>query len=185
MNEMNNTSSDLRVDLVIDDVVARMAGCAAGEPALTRLSSDEAIIVELSRLGDIDWPADEVGDRIAMSVAAAVGRIRIRVQAFPKSWPATGVAVSCPTGRDCFVETADVNGADYGNNTIEATRDDGHIWTSLGTPMVPAAGWCSPTCTVPAELRARTAALQGHLRCGAVVRGTSGAGSRSRCAPGH
>lgn len=102
MNEMNNTSSDLRVDLVIDDVAARMAGCAAGEPALTRLSSDEAIIVELSRLGDIDWPADEVGDRIAMSVAAAVGRIRIRVQAFPKSWPANGRRRQLPYGTRLF-----------------------------------------------------------------------------------
>ena len=70
----------------------------------------------------------------------ASGRIRIRIQAFPKSWPTTGVNVSCPTGRDCFLEIADVNGGGgYGNNTIEATRDDGHTWTSLGTPMVPGA----------------------------------------------
>jgi hypothetical protein len=88
----------------------------------------------------------------------------------PVTKPSDGVDwVSCPTTQHCV---ADIFGGNNSKTFIYS--DDG-----------------SPTCTVPAELWARTAALQGHLRCGAVVRGTSGAGgtgstgSRSRCAPGH
>jgi hypothetical protein len=63
------------VDLLIDRVVARRrAPGAAEDPVPGRLSPDEALLAELARLGGIDWPADEAGDRIAMGVAAAAGQ---------------------------------------------------------------------------------------------------------------
>ncbi len=67
---MYSDNSDLRLDVAIDNVVARrMAGDAVPDPA--SVSPDEALIAELSRLSEIDWPTDEAGDRIAMSVGAA------------------------------------------------------------------------------------------------------------------
>jgi hypothetical protein len=78
MTDMDGNGADLRVDLLIDGAVARRraagAAGAAGDPVPGRLSPDEALLVELARLGEIDWPADEAGDRIAMHVAAAAGR---------------------------------------------------------------------------------------------------------------
>lgn len=75
MDQMNSSTGDLGVDRMIDDVLARQAaGSDRGEPASARLSSDEALIVELLALGEIDWPADEVGDRITRGVAAAAGQ---------------------------------------------------------------------------------------------------------------
>jgi hypothetical protein len=69
---MYSDSGDLHLDVAIDNVVARrMAGDAVADPA--SVGPDEALIAELSRLSEIDWPADEAGDRIAMSVAAAAG----------------------------------------------------------------------------------------------------------------
>jgi hypothetical protein len=75
MTDMESNRADLRVDLLIDRVAARRrAAGTAGDPVPGRLGPDEALLVELARLGEIDWPADEAGDRIAMSVAAAAGR---------------------------------------------------------------------------------------------------------------
>lgn len=75
MTDMDSNRADLRVDLLIDRVAARRrAAGTAWDPAPGRLGPDEALLVELARLGEIDWPADEAGDRIAMSVAAAAGQ---------------------------------------------------------------------------------------------------------------
>jgi hypothetical protein len=79
MTDMEGNSADprvdLRVDLLIDRVVSRRRAVgAAGDPVPGGLSPDEALLAELSRLGEIDWPADETGDRIAMRVAAATGQ---------------------------------------------------------------------------------------------------------------
>lgn len=145
---MNGASGDLRVDLVIDDMVARRAAGRAAAPAHARPGSAEALIAELAELGGIDRPADEVGDRIAMGFnngrlawisAAPTGRTTIRVDAFPKDWPAFGVALSCATGTDCFLETSDISGSTYSSTTIEVTRDGGLTWSSLGPPIAPGA----------------------------------------------
>jgi hypothetical protein len=64
VSEMNGTSEDLRVDLVIDDVIAGRATACCD-------TADEALVLQLARLDEIDWPAEEVGDRIAASVAAS------------------------------------------------------------------------------------------------------------------
>jgi hypothetical protein len=74
MTGMDGNGADLRVDLLIDKVVARRRAADAGGPVPGRLSPDEALLVELAGLGEIDWPADEAGDRIAMRVAAATGQ---------------------------------------------------------------------------------------------------------------
>jgi hypothetical protein len=67
---------------------------------------------------------------LAWMHAAASGGIGIRVQAFPSSWGTSGDAVGCATGLDCFVETGG-----SGGEMLEATRDEGHTWTS--TPLAP------------------------------------------------
>jgi hypothetical protein len=71
MTGRDSNGADLRVDLLIDKVVADRRAADAGDPVPGRLSPDEALLVELAGLGEIDWPADEAGDRIAMRVAAA------------------------------------------------------------------------------------------------------------------
>src|SRR5258708_36990315 len=68
---MNDASGDLWIDLMIDDVLTRRTAGRVAEPTRTRPGSAEALIAELAELGGIDWPADEVGDRIAIGVAAA------------------------------------------------------------------------------------------------------------------
>lgn len=78
------------------------------------------------------------GDWFAWLHVSAGGHVRIRVEKFPKSWPAVGVAVSCPAGRICFLETADAVGASASDATLEKTTDGGRTWQSLGTPMAPA-----------------------------------------------
>jgi hypothetical protein len=89
VDQMNSSTGDLRVDRMIDDVLARQAaGRDRGEPASARLSSDEALVAELLALGEIDWPADEVGDRVTQCVAAAGQR------------PASGRRVAGPPARD-------------------------------------------------------------------------------------
>jgi hypothetical protein len=100
LNELNNTNDELCVDQTIDDVTTRrQSGRTSGPtsalpgagPAATPLSSDEALIVQLSRLDGIDWLADEIGDRIAMSVAAAA-----RQHAAPAPAPAREHVASAP-----------------------------------------------------------------------------------------
>jgi hypothetical protein len=72
LNDTNHTDDDLRVDMLIDKIIAsRRAGGTAGAPGHARLSPDEALICELSELGEIDVPADAVGERITMNVMAA------------------------------------------------------------------------------------------------------------------
>jgi len=78
MTDTDSNGADLRVDLLIDTVVARRRAAGAADatedPVPGGLSPDEALVAELARLGEIDWPADEAGDRIAMRVAAATGQ---------------------------------------------------------------------------------------------------------------
>jgi hypothetical protein len=72
VDEMHGATEEWRIDRAIDRVTARRSAVGAGgEPAAAPLSSEEALILELSRLGQVDWPADEVGDRVAARVAAA------------------------------------------------------------------------------------------------------------------
>ena len=72
--------------------------------------------------------------------ATRSGAVSIHVEAYPKSWPALnlGEAVSCATGRVCFLETAEQDTFSYSKVTIEETRNGGRTWSSLGTPMDPA-----------------------------------------------
>ena len=67
---MNDSTRVPQVDKMIDDIVARHQ--AMGPPApgsVTLETTDEALVAELAALSAIDWPADEIGDRIARSVA--------------------------------------------------------------------------------------------------------------------
>jgi hypothetical protein len=66
------------------------------------------------------------------------GQISVRTQAFKKSWPKEGVAVSCPTGPVCFVEVAGTKDGFLSKATLELTHNGGRTWTTLGTPMAPA-----------------------------------------------
>jgi hypothetical protein len=66
----NRISGD-HVDLAIEHVIARRAvGGSAGTPAASPFSTDEELVAALAALTEMDWPADEVCDRIAMTVAA-------------------------------------------------------------------------------------------------------------------
>jgi hypothetical protein len=72
MSEMNGSSPELRIDALIDQVVERRAGGVSPPgPALTAAGQDGALLQALSDLTAVDWPADEVGGRIAVHVAAA------------------------------------------------------------------------------------------------------------------
>ena len=63
---------DDRIDLVIAEVLARRAvGGSAETLAGSPLSTDEALVAELAALSELDCPADQAGDRIAMTVTAA------------------------------------------------------------------------------------------------------------------
>lgn len=62
------------------------------------------------------------------------GHASVRVELFPKGAPQTGIAISCATGRDCFLETSKLVVATYLKATIETTRDAGRTWTF--EPMV-------------------------------------------------
>lgn len=73
--------------------------------------------------------------RLAWVSNAPSGRTTIRVDAFPKNWPAFGVALSCATGTDCFLETSDISGSAHSNTTIEVTHDGGLTWSSRGPPI--------------------------------------------------
>ena len=94
MTDMDGNGADLRVDLLIDRVVARrLEAAAAGYPAPGRLGPDEALLVELAALGEIDWPADEAGDRIVTRVAAT-GQKAGGQRAAGRRWLAAGVAAA-------------------------------------------------------------------------------------------
>ncbi len=86
MSEMNGMSEDLRVDLMIDNVIA------GRDLALTGVSPDETLLRQLSRLDEIDWPAEEVGDRIAASVTAPAPERRPR--SVRSRWLVAGAAVA-------------------------------------------------------------------------------------------
>jgi hypothetical protein len=67
----NGFSSD-DVDVAIENVIARRTvGGFAGTQPVSPLSMDEALVTELAALTEMDWPADESGDRITMRVTAA------------------------------------------------------------------------------------------------------------------
>ncbi len=71
MTGRNGFSSD-DVDLAIENVIARRTvGGFAGTRPVSPLGPDEALVAELAALTEMDWPADEAGDRITMSVTAA------------------------------------------------------------------------------------------------------------------
>lgn len=75
MNEMNGDCSDVALDALINEVVRRRAAdSAAIAPTVSERSPQEALVHALGGLNEIDWPADEVGDRIALHVAAAAGQ---------------------------------------------------------------------------------------------------------------
>jgi len=75
MTDTDGNGADLRVDLLIDRVIARHRAADADEaPVPGRLSPDEALVADLAQLSEVDWPADQAGDRIAMRVAAATGQ---------------------------------------------------------------------------------------------------------------
>src|SRR5258708_5244394 len=76
---MNDASGDLWIDLMTDAVLTRRTAARAAEPPPPRPGSAEALIAELAELSGIDWPADEVGDRIAIGVAAAARQGAARV----------------------------------------------------------------------------------------------------------
>jgi hypothetical protein len=67
----NGFSSD-DVDLAIENVIARRAfGGFAGTQPVSPFNTDETLVAELAALTEMDWPADESGDRITMRVMAA------------------------------------------------------------------------------------------------------------------
>jgi hypothetical protein len=71
LTRTNGFSSD-DVDLAIENVIARRAvGGFAGTRTVSPRDADEALVAELAALTEMDWPADEAGDRIAMTVTAA------------------------------------------------------------------------------------------------------------------
>jgi hypothetical protein len=99
MTDMDGDGADLRVDLLIDTVVARRRAGegdgAAWDPVPGRLGPDEALLGQLARLGEVDWPADEVGVRIALRVAAATGQVAATTgQGADGHGPVTGAAAS-------------------------------------------------------------------------------------------
>jgi photosystem II stability/assembly factor-like uncharacterized protein len=73
MNEDDAVDRLVQIDQAVDDIVARRsaAGQQAG-PVPRPLTADEALVADLAGLGAQDWPADEVGERITRSVAAAL-----------------------------------------------------------------------------------------------------------------
>jgi hypothetical protein len=134
MGEINGASDEWRIDQAIDCILARRS---AGAPAAARLSSEEALILELSRLGEVDWPADEIGDRLAARVAAAtagqpVGTWRRSASA---RWLAAGAAAA---GVALVVLTLQAIGGTGGHQAGAAGKT-----TARRTP--PAANRIAPT----------------------------------------
>jgi photosystem II stability/assembly factor-like uncharacterized protein len=72
MSEDNTVDRLVQIEQAIDEIVARRsaAGWQAG-PVPPPRTADEALVAELATLGAEDWPADEAGERITRSVAAA------------------------------------------------------------------------------------------------------------------
>jgi hypothetical protein len=54
----------------------------------------------------------------------------------PSGWANEALSLSCATGTDCFVSTADASSSGYSNPVIEATTDGGATWTPLRLPEV-------------------------------------------------
>jgi photosystem II stability/assembly factor-like uncharacterized protein len=63
----------VEIDQAIDEIVAMRsaAGQQAG-PVPQPRTADEALVADLAALGALDWPADDVGERIIRAVAAAL-----------------------------------------------------------------------------------------------------------------
>ena len=59
-----------------------------------------------------------------------------RVSPAPSGWANEALSLSCATGTDCFVSTADASSSGYSNPVIEATTDGGATWTPLRLPEV-------------------------------------------------
>jgi photosystem II stability/assembly factor-like uncharacterized protein len=107
MSDLNETARLLRVDQMIDEIVARRpAPPLAAAPADAPLTADAALVTELSALSVIDWPPDNAGDRIARNVALLGGltgpeppagprRSRSRrLAAHPGRWVAAGAGAA-------------------------------------------------------------------------------------------
>lgn len=73
MSEDDAADRLAQVDQAIDEIVATRsaAGQQAG-PVPQPRTADEALVADLAGLGALDWPADEVGERITRGVAAAL-----------------------------------------------------------------------------------------------------------------
>jgi hypothetical protein len=165
MDGLNSPSRDVRVDLAIDEVIARRPAGSPGdstsrltarsEPDAAGPGSDEYLILRLAELGEIDWPPDEVGDRVTAAVAAsvpgpavaAVGgrrhRSRARRRPARQSWlAAAGVAAAVAL----IAVTVQVAGGRHGPASDAAARQ-------RARPAPPAAKTHHPT---PAWLTAMT-----------------------------
>jgi hypothetical protein len=67
-------AGSLEVDRMIDEIVTRRPAVQPPyRSAAGSLSSDQALVTELHSLGMINWPAEDVGQRIARSVALRAG----------------------------------------------------------------------------------------------------------------
>ncbi len=73
MSEDDAVDRLVQIDQAVDEIVARRsaAGQQAG-PVPQPRTADEALVADLAGLGVLDWPADEVGERITRGVAAAL-----------------------------------------------------------------------------------------------------------------
>jgi photosystem II stability/assembly factor-like uncharacterized protein len=104
MNDPNETTRLLRVDRMIDEIVAGRSGPQRARTPASAPQADEALVAELSGLTLIDWPPDEAGDRIARGVALGAGRTERlapggrrrsrRRPAHPRRWLAAGLAAA-------------------------------------------------------------------------------------------
>lgn len=74
---MNHTSRQLSVDRMIDEITAGRSGARmAPESTVAAPTPDETLVAELAGLDVIDWPADEVGERIACGVTREISTPR-------------------------------------------------------------------------------------------------------------
>jgi photosystem II stability/assembly factor-like uncharacterized protein len=68
--------------------------------------------------------------------ATTDGGANWRVSPAPSGWGNDALSLSCATGTDCSVSTADAAASGYANPVIEATTDGGATWTPLRLPKV-------------------------------------------------
>jgi photosystem II stability/assembly factor-like uncharacterized protein len=121
MNDGTEMDRLLQIDRMIDQVAAWRSGAGPQPVAATGLlAADQVLITELSRLGPADWPADEVGERITSTVAAAAAR--------PQQTPE-------PAARAGAQETRDSSG----HPRRRARAGSRHRWPRAAAPLAAAA----------------------------------------------